>query len=553
MTFDVTSLHHRRAANRWDRTSVGDLLERPCWSYPDKEAIVGCAGSFAHAVHERLTYRAANDLANRVANALLARGLKQGDRVLMYCENSVEAYVTKMGIAKAGLVATPLNPALAPDVVEHLIRHLEPRFSFVDAELWPKAEKPFAAARFEPGVTIEIGGAAVPGSTAFADFVRDAPVAEPDVEIHGDDIWQILFTSGTTSMPKGVMLSHTYSYMAGYAFALSLTRGHRFECDLRLLSFLPMIYHVGDTIFSVPPFLCGGTFLIGRRFSGAAVAAAITKERVTALWGGSPAMMGAVAAELARERSGNDGSSLKVAVYGWAALPPAVLSSFKQVCGQDFTAVEIFGQTEAISCYRFWPDKWPELYQRTSPEHNYVGVPNPLLASRIVNLDDRPIDDKPRIAGEAVYRSPAVCAGYYKDEAATRQAFRNGWFHSGDACVYGEGGLRILVDRLKDVIKTGGENVASMRVESVLTQHPDVLTAVVVGLPHPKWGEAVTAFIIPRPGTIPTEEGVMAFSREKLAPFELPKRIIFVDEVPTTVGGKILKYRIRDRNRAMYS
>lgn len=553
MTVDVRSLHHRRAANRWDRTAVGDLLERPCWSYPEKEAIVGCAGAFAHAAHERLTYRAANDLANRVANALRARGLTQGDRVLMYCENSVEAYVTKLGVAKAGLVAAPINPALAPDVVEHLIRHVEPRFSFVDAELWPKAEKPFAAANFAPGVTIEIGGGPVAGSTGFAEFVRDVPATEPEVEIHGDDIWQILFTSGTTSMPKGVMLSHSYSYMGAYAFALTLTRGHRFECDLRLLSFLPMIYHVGDTPFSLPPFLCGGTFLIGRRFTGPAVAAAITKERVTALWGGSPAMMGAVAAELGRAGSGNDGRSLKVAVYGWAALPPAVLTAFKDACGQDFTAVEIFGQTEAISCYRFWPDKWSELYQRTAPEQNYVGVPNPLLASRLVDPEDRPLEGTVRVAGEAVYRSPAVCAGYYKDEAATEQAFRNGWFHSGDACVYDESGLRVLVDRIKDVIKTGGENVSSMRVEAALIRHPDVLVAAVVGLPHAKWGEAVTAFVIPRPGTNPTEESVLALARERLAPFEVPKRILFVDEVPTTVGGKVLKYRIRDRNRALYS
>lgn len=264
-------------------------------------------------------------------------------------------------------------------------------------------------------------------------------------------------------------------------------------------------------------------------------------------------MMGAVAAELARAGSGNDGKSLKVAVYGWAALPPAVLSTFKDVCGPDFTAVEIFGQTEAISCHRFWPDKWPELYHRTAPAQNYVGVPNPLLASRLVDVDDQPLEGKVRVTGEAVYRSPAVCAGYYKDEAATRQAFRNGWFHSGDACVYDEGGLRILVDRIKDIVKSGGENVSSMRVEAALIQHPDVLVAVVVGLPHPKWGEAVTAFVIPRPGTSPTEEGVISVARERLAPFEVPKRIVFVDEVPTTVGGKVLKYRIRDRNRGMYS
>jgi acyl-CoA synthetase (AMP-forming)/AMP-acid ligase II len=552
MTLDVTSLHHRRAVNRWERVSVGDILERVTWSYPDKEAIVGWQGAYAHPEHERLTYRAADELTNQVANGLLAKGLRHGDRVLLFCENSVEAYVAKVGIARAGLVCVPVNPTLAADVVEHLIGQAEPAFAIVDAELWPRAEKPFRSMGLRAGVTIPIGGDTVDGGVTFAEFVRDQPTTEPDVEIHGDDIWQILFTSGTTALPKGVMISHHSSYFAAYSFSLTLTRGVRLECDLKLAAFLPIIYHVADQIFTFPAFLTGGTLLIGRRPAPHAIAEAISREAVTALWAGAPAMANALADVLREDKLSYDPRSLKVMVYGWAALPPGTLATFKRLCGDDFMAVEIFGQTEAIACHKFWPDKWPEVYRRTAPEQNYVGVPSPLLASTVMDEAGTMLADQPGVPGEAVYRSPAITAGYYQDEEATAHAFRYGWFHSGDSCVYDEQGLRIMVDRYKDIVKSGGENVSSIRVESVLHQHPSVAKAAVIGLPHERWGEAVTAVVIAKPAQQADADELLAFCRSRLAGFETPKGVIFVDELPETVGGKVLKYKLRQQYHATY-
>ena len=545
MSLDVTSLNHRRAVHRWERVSVGDILERLRWSVPDQEAIIGWEGAYASPEHARLSYAQADDLARQVAAGLLGQGLRPGDRVLLLCENSVEAYLTKIGIAKAGLVAVPLNPSLAPDVIGHLITLTEPSFAVVDAETWPAAAKAFADAGLAPGVTIPIGGEPVAGSVSFADFVAGQPTAEPEAEIHGDDIWQILFTSGTTALPKGAMLSHHASHFAAYSFALTLTRGIRLECDLRLATFLPIIYHVADQVFTFPAFLSGGTLVIGRRPDPAQMASAISREAVTALWGGSPAMAAALAGVLQADRLSYDPRSLKVLVYGWAALPPGVLASFKRMCGDDFTAVEIFGQTEAISCHRFWPDKWPEIYRRTAPEHNYVGIPNPLLESCVMDEMGTILADRPGEPGEAVYRSPAITAGYYRDQAATEHAFRHGWFHSGDSCVYDEHGLRIMVDRYKDIVKTGGENVSSLRVEAVLQQHPGVRKAAVVGLPHERWGEAVTAIVVPDPAAAPGADELVAFCRGRLAGFETPKQVIFVDALPETVGGKVLKYKLR--------
>jgi acyl-CoA synthetase (AMP-forming)/AMP-acid ligase II len=548
---DVTSLHHRRAVHRWERMSVGDLLERMTWSRPDKVAIAGRPGAYGDERLASLSYLQADELANQVANALLARGLQHGDVVLLFCENSVEAYLSKLGIAKAGLVAAPLNPMMAPDLVAAMIDLVSPRLAIVDAELWPRAEQPFAARDLAPAVTIEVGGPVIAGSVSFTDFVAGQPATEPDVEIHSDDIWEILFTSGTTALPKGVMISHACSYAAGFGFALSLTRGLRLESDLKVGTYLPLIYHVGDQPFTYSVFLSGGTLVIGRKPDPAQIAAMIAEDKVTALWAGSPAMVRALDAELTA-RPELDASSLTVLVYGWAALPPATLASLRTHCGEDLCAFEIFGQTECIPCHRFWPGEWPELYAATAPQHNYVGIPSPILAATVMDPQGNDLFGRPGIAGEAVYRSPAVMAGYYRDEDATRHAFRFGWFHSGDTCAYDDNGLRIMLDRYKDIVKTGGENVSSIRVEAVLAQHPDVAKSAVIGLPHEHWGEAVTAVVVLREGASATEDDLVQHCRASLAGYETPKSVVFAADLPETVGGKVLKYKLRAEHARHY-
>ncbi len=552
MAIDVEKLYDRRADNRWDRICVGDVLERVTWSRPDRVAITGWPGAFATPEFERLTYREANDVVNRVAQGLLAAGLRRGDRVLLICENSVEAYLAKLGVAKAGMVNVPLNPALAPDVVARLIRLAEPRFSIVDAEVWPAVTPAFADAGIRPDVTIGIGGGPVEESVSFPDFLAGQPAEEPDTVVHGDDIWELLFTSGTTALPKGVMLSHTYAHMGAYAFGLSLTRGVSIEADLVLCSFLPVIYHVADQCLSLPAFLTAGRFVIGRRPAPADMAAAVERERVTALWGGSPQLVKAFAAALDATAAEDAGRSLRVLVYGWGAVEPGVLDTLKARCGEGFLLMGIFGQTEAISCHRFWPDEQREKYLAAGSSVNYVGIPNPLLASTIMDFDGSDLLAKPGVPGEAVYRSPAVCSGYYRDRTATEEAFRYGWFHSGDSCVVDDDGLRIMVDRYKDIIKSGGENVSSIRVEAMLHEHPQVAKAAVIGLPHERWGEAVTAVVVRQPGATVTEQELVEWARGRLAGFETPKAVVFADALPETVGGKVLKYRLRQAMGSLY-
>jgi acyl-CoA synthetase (AMP-forming)/AMP-acid ligase II len=552
VVIDVESLYQRRADNRWDRTCVGDVLERLTWSRPDRVAITGWAGAFGDPAFERLTYRQADAMVNRVANGLLAAGLQRGDRVLLVCENSVEAYLTKLGAAKAGLVAVPLNPALAPDVVTGIIELAQPRFAVVDAELWGGVQAAFAAIGLPVDVTITIGGEPVEGSSSFTDFTGAQSAGEPDTVVHGDDIWEILFTSGTTALPKGVMLSHTYAHMGALAFALSMTRGIPVEADLVQVAFLPVIYHVADQALSLSAFVTGGRLVIGRGVVPGEMAAAVQREGATSLWGGSPQLVKAFAAALADQVPEGEQSTLRVVVYGWGAVEVGVRDSLKRSCGEGLTLVGIFGQTEAISCHRFWPDVEDAKYRAAGTSLNYVGIPNPLLASTVMDVDGTHLMDRPGVPGEAVYRSPAVTAGYYRDRAATEEAFRHGWFHSGDSCVVDDDGLRIMVDRYKDIIKSGGENVSSIRVEALLHEHPQVTKAAVVGLRHDRWGEAVTAVVVRAPGATVTEAELVGWCRERLAGFETPKAVLFADALPETVGGKVLKYKLRQSMADLY-
>ncbi len=550
MDVDVTALVGRRAEDRWNRVCVGDLLERNVWGRPGQAAFVALPGACTEPRFARLDYRQANAVCDQLAQGFLARGLQRGDRVLLVCENSVEAVLVKLATAKAGLVAVPLNPSLAPDVLAHLVALTEPRLAVVDDELVAAVGPVLADAGVPIAITLTVtGGPLAEGSVGFGAFADAQPAVEPGGPVHGDDVYELLFTSGTTALPKGVMLSHTNATLSAHGFALSLSRGVPAEEDVRLLSFLPVVYHIGDQIFTLSVLACGGTVIVGRRPEPGAIAAAVAQERPTVLWGGSPQLVKGVTAAL--EAGELDAASLRVVVYGWGALEPAVLASLTARCPEVRT-MGIFGQTEAIACHRFWPDRHVETYRASAPAVNYVGLPHPLLASKVVDLDGVDLAGAPGVPGEAVYRSPTVAHGYYRDPDATREAFRDGWFHSGDSCAYDADGLRVMVDRYKDIIKTGGENVSSLRVESVLHQHPAVAQAAVIGLPHDRWGEAVTAVVVPAPGAAVDADEVIAFARERLAGFETPKAVVVIDALPVTVGGKVLKYRLRAAHADLY-
>jgi acyl-CoA synthetase (AMP-forming)/AMP-acid ligase II len=467
----------------------------------------------------------------------------------MYCDNSVEAYVTKLAIAKAGFVAVPINVMMSLDVVTEMLGFVGARVALVDHGHLARVRSAIEAAGVRIAALIGDPGAIDVGEPSFADFASASTSEEPEAVIAGDDIWEILLTSGTTSRPTAVMISHSYSHFAALSYALTYTRGLNAESDLRIATFLPVVYHVGDHAFVLSTLLCGGSVVLGRVPDARSMAVAISQHKATGLWAGSPQLLKGVV-EAAEQNPELSLKSLTVALYGWSSVPPSVFARLRVLATESVRLVGLFGQTEAIACHRFRPDLWPELYERTAPDINYVGIPSPLLASTLFDADGNSLIDRPGVVGEAVYRSPVMMAGYYRDPEATRAAFRGGWFHSQDACEMGESGLRIMVDRYKDMVKSGGENVSSIRVEAILYEHPAVLQVAVVGMPDERWGEAVTAAVILKsPGAV-TAEDLIAFCRQRLAAFETPKRIVFLDALPTTVGGKVQKHRLRELLKA---
>ncbi|MBM6545412.1 AMP-binding protein [Janibacter sp. YIM B02568] len=546
---DVTSLYGRRNDDRWNRMVIGDVFERVRWSTPDKVALIGWSGAYGRERLHQVTYAQADDFANRVANALLAQGLERGSRVLLYCDNSIEAVLTMIGVAKAGLVAVPVNPNFTGDLLAWVQQHVEPAFVVADAEFSELAQDALGSS---PGVgaVIEIGlGGSVPGGIpGWWDWVHGYPDSEPDVEIplHADDIWCLTFTSGTTAMPKASMSSHTFSYLSAWSYAMSLTRGLDVETDLVMTTFLPIIFHTGFSSNILPPLLTGGTLVLGRRPDASQLAHAISETRATAVWAGSPLWVQALVDSALAGPPKTDLSSLTVVMFAWGTINPRMQDDIRGICGEHVRLLEVFGQTESMTCYRFWPHREPEKFVESMRGVNHVGRPTPLLAAQIVGPDGGTLVGTVGVPGEAVYRSPAITSGYYRDEEATQEALRGGWLHSGDSCEYTSDGSQIMVDRYKDIVKSGGENVSSLRVETVLVECPGVSRVAVVGLPDEKWGERVTAAVTLHPGALVTEEEIITFAKDRLAGFEVPKQVVIMTELPQTVGGKIQKHRVRE-------
>jgi acyl-CoA synthetase (AMP-forming)/AMP-acid ligase II len=544
MGLDVESFTNRRNDDRWNRVSVGDIIERMTWNEPDKIALIATPDAVINPDYERVTYDQANRLVNQVANGLAALGLERSSRVAMLCDNSNEAWLSKIGIAKAGLVAAPINVMMAPDVIGEALSRVEARSAIVDHAQWEKLKDTLRPLGIEP--VMSIGASDNDPIPTFEQFIEGHSDSEPDVRIHGDDIWEILFTSGTTASPKAVMVSHTYTYMTAYSHMLTMTRGLEHESELRLGAFTPMIFHIGDHLCVFGPLVCGGTAVIGRKPDGPTMAQACTRERITCLFGGSPQFVEDLVRTVRSTPFAYDLGAMTVMFFGWAPLSPGSLALFKQICGPQVRVYELIGQTEAVACHRFFIDRHLDMYMREAPAINHVGKPSPIMAATIFDENGKDLRGRPGLAGEAVYRSPAMFSGYYRDRAATEEALAGGWFHSGDSFVYSDQEIRVMVDRYKDIVKSGGENVSSIRVEAVLQQHPSISRAAVIGVPDDRWGEMVTACVTLESGHEIDADDVIKYARERLAGFETPKRIVVVDEFPTTVGGKILKYKLRD-------
>jgi fatty-acyl-CoA synthase len=507
--------------------SVGDLLHRAAARYPDKLAVV--AGDL------RFTYAEFDAAVNRTAHALADRGLAKGDRLALLSHNSWQYAVLTFAAAKLGVILVPVNFMLGPDEIAFILRHSGATGMVTEDALATTAEKALATAGVEGGVRgwIGLSGAApTAGWEDVDDWWRAGDETAPDVLIADDDPLRLMYTSGTESRPKGVMLSGR-SLISQYVSCV--VDGGMSADDVEVHA-LPM-YHCAqlDCFFSVDVYL-GATSIILPGPDPAAILATIARERVTKLF-----CPPTVWISLLRhpDFDSTDLTSLRKGYYGASAMPVEVLRELQQRL-PDVQLWNFYGQTELAPLATILRPS--EQVERAGS----AGRPALNVETMLVDDDGRPVG--PGEVGEIVHRSPHATLGYYEDEEKTAAAFAGGWFHSGDLGVMTADGYLSVVDRKKDMIKTGGENVASREIEEAIYELDGVAEVAVFGISHPHWIEAVTAVVVPKPGAALTAEDVDAHARAKLAGYKRPKYVVLADSLPKNPSGKILKRDLREQH-----
>src|SRR5580700_4861384 len=523
------------ARNLIGRINVGDSLTRSAATRPGQLAVVDG--------DRRLTYQEFNAYVNRIAHGLAGLGYERGAALAVASGNSADFLAVYYACAKLGVVCVPVNLGWRPDEVAYVLGHSRARGIVVETQLVatmrdaiakvPEVLDVIVAPGTQNSYEAEPADRAWTTVEALSDHDR---AAEPGREVDDRDALSYLYTSGTTSFPKGVVGSHLAIYLESMSGALD----SGWNAGDRFAAMMPMFHTAQLNAFCTPAILVGATIYVLRGFDPAALLDLIEHEHITQVFG-LPMMFRAL---LDHESfAGRDLSSLRRAVYAMAPMPDDLIRRCLTGFGCDFAL--LFGQTEMSPITTLF-----------RPEHqlSHIGaVGTPLIGVQVAIMSPDGGLLPPGEAGEIVYRGPSTMSGYLDNEEATAAAFAHGWFHSGDVGRFGDDGVLWFADRYKDVIKTGGENVASIEVEkAVYAAEPRVAEVVVVGLPHDRWSEAVTAVVVPKPGESIDVGELIAAVRTRLDGYKVPKSVIVTDQLPKTSTGKIQKNLVRSAHARHY-
>jgi fatty-acyl-CoA synthase len=514
------------AVTRARRHGIADLLHRTVRRHPDKLAVV--AGEL------RVTYREFDTAVNRCAHALVDRGLVKGERLAVLAHNCWQYAVLVYAAARLGVVLVPVNFMLGAEEIAYILTHSGARGLVAEHALLPTAEKALASAGVAAGIRgmIDLSGSgSVEGWESVDPWWQEGDDTAPAVDVGDDEPLRLMYTSGTESRPKGVLLS-SRSLISQYVSCI--VDGEMSGEDVEVHS-LPMYHCAQLDCFFGPDVYLGATSIILPGPDSATLLATIEREKVTKLFC-PPTVWISLLRHPAFDST--ELSSLRKGYYGASPMPVEVLRELQR----RLPGVQLwnfYGQTELAPVAAI-------LGPHEQLEHaGSAGRPALNVETIIVDDADRPVPAGE--VGEIVHRSPHAMLGYYHDEDKTAQAFRHGWFHSGDLGVMSEDGFLTIVDRKKDMIKTGGENVASREVEEALYELDGVAEVAVFGISHPHWIEAVTAVVVPKAGSTLTADDVNAFARTKLAPYKRPKYVVVADALPKNPSGKVLKRDLRDQ------
>ncbi len=512
-------------------------LHRAARLWPDKIAVIDG--------DRRITYAGFAERVNRLANALRDRGLRPGDRVAMLTLNSFRAIELFYAVNVAGGAVVPLNVRLTVPELQFMLDDSASRFLFVGREFVEPARRlrdrcPALGALVLADDVEAVGdGLAPDGFLAYEALLAAAGPGRPPGEIAETDLAGIFYTGGTTGLPKGVMLSQRNLVDNTYRGIMHLGVGG----DDVYLHAAPLFHIAGAApIFFITH--TGGTHVVLRAFDPGAVLDLIAREQVTSTLLVPTMITMTINHPAVRER---DLTSLRWLVYGASPIAADTLRAAMAALPCDF--VQAYGMTEAAPCLSFL----------SAADHRAGAGGHEPLARRLrsagqpaIGIDLRVVDDEdrdvaPGAVGEIVARGDNIMLGYWGRPEVTAEAIRSGWYHTGDLATTDGDGYIYIVDRKKDMIITGGENVYSVEVENALYSHPAVLECAVIGVPDEQWGEAVKAIVVRRPGHDATVEGLIAHCQGRIAGYKAPKSVDFADALPKSAAGKILKREMRER------
>ena len=478
---------------------------------------------------EVVTYAGMVDRAAAAAGGLQARGVRAGDVVGLLSYNSIDFLTTIFAANHLGAVGMPVNWRLAAAELRFILEHSQARALVCDGELVELANE--AVAELDGDlVLVAVSATPTDGWEQFAELGAgpDRPVRAP---VEADDLHRLMYTSGTTGRPKGVMLTHANLAWKNHAHIIELG----FTADDVGLACGPL-YHVGALdLITTSMIAVGATTVIHRAFDAAAVVDEIERSRVTAMWT-APAMVRAILDVPGVDD--RDLSSVRLIIAGGEKMPIPTIDRIRTTFPSAWFA-DAYGLTETVSGDTFL-DRASTVSKLGS-----VGRPCQYLELDLWDEDGASMPAGER--GEVVLRGPKVFKGYWRDPEATAKAFAGGWFHTGDIGVRDDEGYLYIVDRLKDMIVSGGENIASSEVERVLYEHGTVAEVAVVGRPHERWGEVPVAYVVLSAGATATAEELIEHCRGQLAKFKVPNDVTFIDALPRNPSGKVLKRELRDR------
>ena len=504
---------------------LGDIIRLNGRKTPEKIAVI--AGDSI------VTFGELQDRMLQVANAMLQLA-RPGDRIAVLAENIPEYVEMYYGVPSAGMALTFLNYRLHPKEWAWILNNAEATVLVIQAKFVEQVE-PLLATMPTVQHVVVIGETTSATQVSYDDLVGAAAAEEPAIDVDEDSTAWLLYTSGTTGFPKGAMLSHRNLIVA----ALNSVIEYEPQPDERALIAFPLC-HVSGYAVPVNHFR-GGRVVLTPMFEPGLWMQLVDEHQITGT-SMAPTMLNFIL----QHPKVNDFelTSLRGIGYGAAAMPVEILRAAIARFGP--IVYSGFGMTELGGNVLTFP-KSAHARAIDGEEHLLSSCGTPMVLADVKVVDEQMVECPPGVVGEMVIRGEQVLLGYFRNEEGTNRAFEDGWFHTGDMARRDEEGFFYIVDRMKDMIITGGENVYSREVEEVLYLHPAVSEAAVVGVPDVTWGEKVTAIVVLRAGMSATEAEIIAVSRDNLAGFKKPKAVVFLDELPKTVSGKIIKRELRDR------